>query len=66
MTDDGRKDSVGPTGTAAAVRLTVPVKSLRPGVIVIVETAEKPALTVSSNGLAVTAKSCFVKVTSTE
>ncbi len=66
VTVDGRKDSVGPTGTAAAVRLTVPVKPLIPGAMVMAETAEKPAVTVSRNGLAVTVKSCFVNVTSTE
>ncbi len=63
MTDDGRKNSVGPTGTAAAVRLTVPAKPFEPGVMVTMETAEKPALTVSTDGLAPTEKSCFVKVT---
>ncbi len=65
VTVEGRKDSVGPTGAAAAVRLTLPVKPLRPGAIVIVETAEKPALTVSTLGLATTEKSCFVNVTVT-
>ncbi len=65
VTVDGRKDVVGPTGAAVAVRLTVPIKPLRPGVIVIVETTEKPALTVSTAGLAATEKSCFVKVTVT-
>jgi hypothetical protein len=45
------------------MRFTAPAKPFRPGVIVIVETAEKPALTVSTDGLAATEKSCFVKVT---
>ncbi len=65
VTVDGRKDVVGPSGAAVAVRPTVPVKPLRPGVMVIVETTEKPALTVSTLGLAATEKSCFVKVTAT-
>ncbi len=65
MTVDGTNDVVGPTGTEAAVRLTGPVKPFRPGVMVIVETAEKPALTVRTDGLAATEKSCFVKVTIT-
>ena len=57
VTVEGRRDDVGPTGAAVAVRLTVPVKPLRPGVIVIVETTGNPALTVSTDGLAATEKS---------
>jgi len=54
---------VGPTGAVVAARLTAPVKPFRPGAIVIVETAEKPALTVSTDGLAATEKSWLVNVT---
>lgn len=58
----GVRVQVRPAGETEEVRATVPVNPLT-GAIVIVEVAATPTFTLAVVGLAVTVKSCTVKVT---
>jgi len=58
----GVRVQVRPAGETEEVRATVPVKPFT-GATVIVEVAATPTLTLAVVGLAVTVKSCTVKVT---
>ena len=59
---DGVRVHVSPAGDTDDVRATVPVKPFA-GATVIVEVAAAPAFVVTEVGLAVTVKSCTMKVT---
>ena len=58
----GVRVQVSPAGETDDVRATVPVKPFT-GATVIVEVAAAPAFVVTEVGLAVTVKSCTMKVT---